>query len=97
VLGVVPTLEDVLGATTLPLAAGVEDDSDPVAAPLGFGAPPWFGEVLGETLWVVTGLSAFLFLFMSPSARAEPLANATIEVRMNAGASLRMGCLHIVG
>jgi hypothetical protein len=39
---------------------------------------------------VVSEFDDFLFLFMSPSARAEPLASATKELRMNAGASLRM-------
>lgn len=34
--------------------------------------------------------SADFFLFMSPRARALPLASATIEVRIKAGASLRI-------
>lgn len=42
-------------------------------------------------LWVVVSVCGeFLFFFMSPSANAEPLASATIEVKMNAGASLRI-------
>lgn len=39
---------------------------------------------------VVVALGDFLSLFMSPRARAEPLVRATIDVRMNAGASLRI-------
>jgi len=42
-------------------------------------------------LWVVVSVfGEFLFFFMSPSANAEPLASATMEVKMNAGASLRI-------
>lgn len=41
-------------------------------------------------LIVVSAVGDFLLLFMSPSASAEPLAKATIDVRMNAGASLRI-------
>jgi len=44
-------------------------------------------------LWEVVAVSAvvdFLLLFMSPSANAEPLASATTDVTMNAGAILRM-------
>jgi hypothetical protein len=41
-------------------------------------------------LCVVDALGDFLSLFMSPSASADPLASATIDVRMNAGASLRI-------
>lgn len=39
---------------------------------------------------VVSVLGDFLLLFMSPSASAEPLVRATMDVRMNAGASLRI-------
>lgn len=39
---------------------------------------------------VVSAVGDFLLLFMSPSASAEPLAKATIDVRINAGASLRI-------
>jgi hypothetical protein len=40
--------------------------------------------------WVVSVFGEFLFFFWSPSAIAEPLASATIEVKMNTGASLRI-------
>jgi hypothetical protein len=47
--------------------------------------------VLPVLLWVVVSVfGEFLFFFMSPSAIAEPLASATIVVRTNAGASLRI-------
>lgn len=39
---------------------------------------------------VVSVLGDFLLLFMSPKASAELLASATTELRMNAGASLRI-------
>jgi hypothetical protein len=39
---------------------------------------------------VVSLFGEFLFFFMSPRAIAEPLASATMEVKMNAGASLRI-------
>ena len=42
-------------------------------------------------LWVVVSVCGeFLFFFMSPRAIAEPLARATIVVKTNAGASLRI-------
>jgi hypothetical protein len=46
----------------------------------------------GVELWVATVSEPgdFLSLFLSPSARAEPLVSATIEVKMNTGASLRI-------
>jgi hypothetical protein len=49
-------------------------------------------EELGDVvlLCVVSVLGDFLSLFLSPSASAEVLAIATIDVRMNAGASLRI-------
>ena len=78
---------------TLPLAA-VELVEDGIA---GFG---WAGlvgfvvssEARGGADWVLTvsALVVFFDLFMSPKARAVPLEKATMEVRMNAGASLRM-------
>jgi len=41
-------------------------------------------------LWVVVSVfGEFLFFFMSPSANAEPLASATMEVKMNAAALVR--------
>jgi hypothetical protein len=47
------------------------------------GLPDWVEELAGM-------LGAFLSLFLSPSAKAEPLASATMEVMRNIGASLRM-------
>jgi uncharacterized protein YraI len=44
----------------------------------------------GVVAGVASVVGDFLFLFMSPNASAELLASATIDVRMKAGASLRM-------
>jgi hypothetical protein len=54
---------------------------EPVVLPVVLPVAPW-------VLLLVFG--ELLFLLWSPSARAEPLASATIEVKMNAGASLRI-------
>jgi hypothetical protein len=45
---------------------------------------------------LTSALGDFLFLFMSPSASADPLVSATIDVRMNAGASLRIWASKVV-
>lgn len=47
--------------------------------------------VVLPVLWVLVSVfGEFLFFFWSPSAIAEPLASATIDVKMNTGASLRI-------
>ena len=52
----------------------------------------WLALVVSRLLLcvVVSVFGEVLFFFMSPSAIAEPLASATIELKMNAGASLRI-------
>jgi hypothetical protein len=68
--------------------------SDAVPAPLMVGL---VGAVYvlsaGAVASLVAGvtLGAFLFLFASPKASAEPLENATRVVSMKAGAILRIG------
>ena len=53
----------------------------PLVLPVVLPVVPWVVELVFGVL---------LLLLWSPSARAEPLASATIEVKMNAGASLRI-------
>jgi hypothetical protein len=50
----------------------------------------WLPLLLASTELVVLAFGDFLFLFMSPKARAEPLVNATIVVKTKAGAILRI-------
>jgi hypothetical protein len=81
-----------LGAATLPLAA-VEFAALGMAA-FGLAGSVGFvvsSEALGA-VWVLAVSAAVVFfvLFMSPKAKAVPLESATIEVKMNAGTSLRM-------
>jgi hypothetical protein len=81
-----------LVAATLPLAA--VEFAELGMAGFGFAGSVGFvvsSEALGA-VWVlaVSAVVVFFVLFMSPKARAVPLERAMIEVRMNAGASLRI-------
>jgi hypothetical protein len=96
-LGALVPYDEPWAAPLLPL---VSEPPWPLAAPVPLVLPSTAVELLAAPVVllpvvalcdvVVSVLGDFLLLFMSPSASAEPLARATIEVRMNAGASLRM-------
>jgi len=81
-----PFSEPLVPALTVPL---VSDEDD--AAPLYFDDELVDGDWVEEVL-VPLVLGAFLFLCMSPSARADPLASTMMEEKKT-GASLRMWSL----